>query len=419
MKVMQPSPMKIFGLISLFLILHVPSSLGSEHDQLQVELWHTFVVNSREEEILVQAIESFETANPDIDVRATRIPYLQNLQQFINSSQGGEAPDVIRLSNTELAKIGHITVEGLPVLEDLRLHLTPVQRERFESRAVSAMRYGDPLYAIPASQGSLSLLYNKALFDAAGLEYPQDDWTTNELLKAAKALTAGDVMGLTVPLTWSYWFIPFQTGFGGSLFDKNGNAVFASPETAVALDWFLDLEREHHIVAPGIRLESMSTQFATQNAAMVFDGSWNVNSYLDANIDLGQAVMPIVAETGNRMGPLIAYFGWATSKQNDVKGAPVKLSLWLASADVQKEFAIDTYIVPTVRSLALDSDIAAIPLLAGYLKQTAYGTTTPTTRAANLLFEQLDTALEMTYTGAMSATESLEAADAALKEVLR
>lgn len=399
----------------------MPNSFASEpaYNKKHIEVWHTFVVNSPEEEILARAIESFETANPDIDVEATRIPYHQNLQQFINSSQGGEAPDVIRLSDTELARIGHITVEGLPVLEDLRPHLTPIQRKRFESLAVAAMRYGDPLYAIPATQGSVSLLYNKALFDAAGLEYPRDDWTTDEFLHAAKALTDGDVMGLSVPLIWSYWFIPFMTGFGGSLFDEHGDAVFASQETATAVDWFLDLERKHHVVAPGTGLESLSTQFATNTAGMVIDGSWSVNFYLDANIELGQAVMPLVSETGKRMVPLLSYFGWAISKQSDAKVASVKLALWLTSTDVQKEFAIETYMLPTDTSLAVDTDITADPLLAGFLRQTAHGKTVPTTKAANLVFEQLDTALEMTYTGVMDAGEALEAADETLEEVLR
>jgi multiple sugar transport system substrate-binding protein len=421
MRIVQISPIKLLGLISVAMIFQVPSSVASEasHDKKHINVWHTFVVNSPEEEILARAIESFEMANPDIEVEATRIPYHQNLQQFINSSQGGEAPDVIRLSDTELAKIGHITVEGLPVLEDLRPHLTPNQRKRFESRSVAAMRYGDPLYAIPTSQGSLSLLYNKALFDAAGLEYPRDDWTTEEFLQAAKALTDGEVMGLSVPLIWSYWFIPFMTGFGGSLFDEHDDAVFASQESATAVDWFLDLERKHHVVAPGTRLESMSTLFATKNAAMVFDGSWSVGSYLDADIDLGQAVMPLVSETGKRMVPLLSYFGWAISKQSDAKVASVKLALWLTSTEVQKEFALETYMVPTDTSLTLDTDIAADPLLAGFLRQTAHGTTVPTTKAANLVFEQLDTALEMTYTGVMDAGEALEAADKTLEEILR
>ena len=80
--------------------------------RVTVEVWHTFTVNSIDEQIFTRAVEDFEAANPDIDVEPVRIPYLQNLAQFINSSQGGEAPDLARLSDTELGKVGHISVEG-------------------------------------------------------------------------------------------------------------------------------------------------------------------------------------------------------------------------------------------------------------------------------------------------------------------
>ena len=392
---------------------------GTATDIQEVEIWHTFVVNSPEEEILLRAIDAFEKAHPNVVVEATRIPYLQNLQQFINASQGGEAPDIIRVSDTELAKIGHITVEGLPLLEDLRPHITPAQRQRFTTRSITAMRYGVPLYAVPVSQGSLSLLYNKAMFDAAGLEIPQDDWTTDDLLAAARAMSGDDTYGLSVPLTWSFWFVPVMTGFGGSLFHADGEPAFASPDTAAAMEWYLSLERQHRVSAPGTRIESMSTRFTTEKAAMILDGSWNVASYLDEGIDLGQTILPTVAATGKRMRPILSYFGWAVSKQSDVKVASVDLALWLSSAAVQKEFALETYMVPTDASLALDPDVVNDPFLAGFLRQARHGSSVPTSRATNLVFEQLDTALEMTYTGAMDSEEALDAARATLEEMLQ
>ena len=109
------------------------AALAAADEQEPIELWHTFSADSIEERLLTDAVDAFRDAHPEIPVQVTRIPYLQNLPQFINSSQGGEAPDVIRVSDTEVGKIGHISVEGLPLLEDLRPHLTPMQRSRLES----------------------------------------------------------------------------------------------------------------------------------------------------------------------------------------------------------------------------------------------------------------------------------------------
>ena len=396
-----------------------PVSVGAQEGPIQLEVWHTFGADSADERIFLSAVESFEAAHPYIDVEPVRIPYLQNLQQFINSSQGGEAPDVVRLSDTEVGRIGHISVEGLPLLEDLRPHLTPVQRSRFDPRSLNAMRYGTALYAVPVSQGCLALVYNKSLFDAAGVAYPSEDWTTDDLLAAARALTRDDVLGLAVPLRWSYWFIPFLTGFGGTLFDAEDNPALDSPGSAQALEWFLDLERVHGVAAASTGIEAMSTRFQLSRAAMVLDGSWNWNAYVDAGLDPGVAVMPVVAETGRRMGPMFSVFGWGVSKQSATKVEAVKLSLWLSSYDVQKEFAVETYMIPTDVALAKDPDIADDVTLNGYLRQVEFGTEVPTTRATYMVFEQLDTALELTSKGEMDAQSALEAADAEMDRFLR
>ena len=396
-----------------------PESIGAQEELIRLEVWHTFGASTTDERIFLSAVESFEAAHPGVDVEPVRIPYLQNLQQFINSSQGGEAPDVVRLSDTEIGRIGHISVEGLPLLEDLRPHLTPVQRSRFEPRALNAMRYGAALYAVPVSQGCLALVYNKSLFDAAGLEYPSDDWTTDDLVAAAKVLAGDDVLGIALPLKWSYWFIPFLTGFGAMLFDTEGNPTLDSPGSARALEWFLDLERVHGVASSSTGIEAMTTQFQLSRAAMVLDGSWNWKTYVEAGLDPGVAAMPVVAQTGMRMSPMFSVFGWGVSKQSAAKVEAAKLAMWLSSYDVQKEFAVETFMVPTDVALAEDPDIAANATLTGYLRQAALGTEVPTTRATYMIFEQLDTALELTSTGAMDAQSALEAADAEMERFLR
>ena len=44
-------------------------------------------------------------------------------------------------------------------------------------------------YAFPFDLDIPALFYNKELFDAAGIEYPNDKWTWDDMLKAAIALT--------------------------------------------------------------------------------------------------------------------------------------------------------------------------------------------------------------------------------------
>jgi len=384
-----------------------------------IEVWHSYTADTREEAVFLDAVQSFRVAHPHLAVDAERIPYVENVAQFITASQGGEAPDLIRISNDDVGRIGHVRIEGLPLLEDLRHHLTPTERLAYDPRGLGAMRYENALYAIPSTQSCLALIYNRRLFDAAREPYPHDDWTTDDLLDAARRMTGGDVHGMALPVKTSYWWFGFQTGFGGALFDAQHNPTLDSAGSAAALAFFQGLEKEHGVSPRGINPESMKTRFSQDRVAMILDGPWNWGDYLDAGVDIGIALLPVVAQTGLRMAPQLSYHGWAVSKQSGVKVEAVDLALWLSSARVQRRFTEATFSPPTHLALAADpstfDDVAA----QGFLRQSHLCVPTPTIRGVALIFEPLDTALQLVYEGEMEPADALTAANVELAAKMR
>ena len=411
--------------IVLFSMIFLSGCLGSSQENAQqtdadgeivLEVWHTFAAESKEEEVFMNSVSSFESAYPNVTVEVTMVPFGNADQLFMTAAQGGQAPDLMRLSSDQLGAIGEVRVDGFPLLEDLRPHLTPQDRAVFEERALQAMRYGDALYGIPASQDCLSLIFNKALFDAQGLAYPDETWTHQDLLNAAELLTYQDVQGLAIPIKTAYWWFPIQEGFGGSLFDENGEPTLDSNGSSDAMRWMLDLELEHGVVATGTQIEGMKNQFISSKAAMIFDGPWNWATYEASRLNIGQTLLPTVESTGERMSPLVTYKGWTVSKQSANKVAATELALWLSSEDVQKEFAVETYTMPTHVALESDSDINDDAVLAGFLEQTKEGTPAPTTRAMSLVYDPLSTAFEQAYSGIASTDEALSGANQQLEE---
>ena len=383
-----------------------------------LEVWYSFASESKEEETFLNAISSFEAANPHITVEATMVPYANADQLFMTAAQGGEAPDLVRLSSDQLGKIGEVRVDGFPLLEDLRPHLTPDEQSRFDARSLAAMHYGDSLMGIPASQDCLSLIYNKALFDAEGLDYPDSNWTTGDLLSAAENLTNGDIQGLALPVKVAYWWFPFQEGFGGNLFDDNGTPTLDSNGSAEALDWLFSLEKEHGVVATGTQIESMKSQFISSKAAMIVDGPWNWATYEASRLDIGQELLPTVEETGLRASPLVTYKGWSVTKQSTEKVAATDLALHLSSAEVQRAFALDTYTMPTSLELFNDPEIANDEVISGFLEQAQQGTPAPTTRGMALVYGPLGTAFEQVYTDSSTSGQALSDANEELVSML-
>ena len=381
------------------------SSSQSLSGEITLDIWHTFAAESKEEEVFTNAVKLFEQDNPNVTVEITMVPFGNADQLFMTAAQGGQAPDLMRLSSDQLGAIGEIRVDSLPLLEDLRPHLTPQDRAKFEERALEAMRYGEALYGVPASQDCLSLIYNKAIFDSQGIDYPNEDWTHDDLLIAAQQLTYQDIQGLALPVKSAYWWFPIQEGFGGSLFNETGTPTLDSNGSAEAMEWMLDLELEHGVVATGTQIEGMKNQFISSKAAMIIDGPWNWATYESSRLSIGQTILPIVDDSGERMSPLVTYKGWSVSKQSEHKIAAAELALWLSSATVQKDFALETYTMPTHSQLENDEDILGDDVIRGFLDQTKLGTPAPTTRAMALVYDPLSTAFEQAYSG-ISSTEN-------------
>jgi len=406
------------AMFALLLLLPTAFTSADSGSDITLEVWHSFAAESQEEVAFLDAISDFETQNPHISIEVTGVPFGDIDQLYLTAAQGGEAPDIVRLSSDQLGAIGEVRVDGYPLLEDLRPHLTPNERAIYNDKALQAMRYGDALYGIPASQDCLSLLFNRDLFDAEGIAYPDENWTEQDLLSAAENLTQGDVYGLAVPTKVAYWWFPFQNGFGGSLFDEAGNPTLDSNGSAQALEWYLALEQVHEVVRTGTVGETMESQFIQSEAAMIVDGPWNWATYEAGRLNIGQTLLPTITETGLRASPLVTYKGWSISKQSEQKIASTNLALFLSSPSVQKSFALDTMTMPTALETAQDAEVQSDPVLAGFLEQAELATPAPTTRAMSIVYGPLGTAFEQVHGGIASAQEALQGADAEMDNLL-
>src|SRR5690606_22028102 len=66
---------------------------------------------------------------------------------------------------------------------------------------IESQMYEGSLYNLPFLWAASGIHYNKRLFDQAGLDYPTDDWTLEDFLTAARAISAlgDDIYGYAWP----------------------------------------------------------------------------------------------------------------------------------------------------------------------------------------------------------------------------
>jgi multiple sugar transport system substrate-binding protein len=131
-----------------------------------------------------------------------------------------------------------------------------VKVDDYAKGVIDAGSWKGKLYFLALFANFNVLYYNKTLLDRAGVKYPDDTWTKEMLLDAARRLTTGD--GTTK--VWGFNFArdlnnisPYIWNNGGDAFDKPEDptkATMSSANSLEALQWLADLINRHK-VTPG------------------------------------------------------------------------------------------------------------------------------------------------------------------------
>ena len=137
-------------------------------------------------------------------------------------------------------------------------------------------------FALPKYHGALAVYYNKDRFDAAGVPYPDADWTYDDYLSAMTALTGAEVDGSAVygsTLDPIYDRVQIHVNaFGGHFVnpDDPTDCVLDEPPAVAALEWLRVRFQDDGVMASPLALNKLETRraFWEGRVAMVEDGSW-------------------------------------------------------------------------------------------------------------------------------------------------
>ncbi len=124
-----------------------------------------------------------------------------------------------------------------------------LNQDSFFPVALTPLIYQGQIWGLPASVNVSLIAYNKDLFDAAGVSYPTIEWTTDDFLEKATALTRGSdetnrQYGYLPNIFESVDLLLFLNQLGVPLVD---DAVippatgFTHPATLRAIRWYTDL----------------------------------------------------------------------------------------------------------------------------------------------------------------------------------
>jgi ABC-type glycerol-3-phosphate transport system substrate-binding protein len=142
------------------------------------------------------------------------------------------------------------------------------------------------LYMLAMSSSVSGWIYNKSLFDEAGIKDPTDAWTLDDVLAAAQKLTKPDKKQYGILATDGFWFGPLEVlwsaGAGATspttaeMFDpvkkKSRLAEAGGPD---AFQWYIDLIHKHRVSPSPAQAKAENVSFTNGNVGMQPFGVYN------------------------------------------------------------------------------------------------------------------------------------------------
>lgn len=239
--------MKRSKLLALLLLvaIAIPAltpTLAQDKVKLRIATW-TGVNEAAEFQLVIDKVNA---ASTEYEVIHEPIPS-DFMTQVKTQLAGGTAADMYWIGNEDLA----LASEGvfLPLTECLKdqpANTAGDVNDYYPSILATATQDG-VVYGLPWIAQPVVVFYNKALFDAAKLEYPKAGWTWDDFLANAKALTK-DTDGDGKTDQWGFtangWPPPqmFIWQAGGQLIsDDHKTAPIDSPEAIEGINFYLKL----------------------------------------------------------------------------------------------------------------------------------------------------------------------------------
>ncbi|MFC4452988.1 ABC transporter substrate-binding protein [Deinococcus sonorensis] len=196
------------------------------------------------------------------------------------------------------------------------------------------------VYAIAKDFNTLTLVYNKDLFDEAKVAYPNnnDTWTSlqTKLTNLKKAL-GNDYYGICLAPDFARMG-QFAFANGWNQFDSKGKTNLQDPAFVAAFNYFTGLAKNKVGVQPSELSQDWSGGcLATGKVGVAIEGNWIVGFLKDnaPNLKYGTALIPKADKTGKR-GNFLYTVGWAINSDSKNKAAAAKVLNILTSAPVQQ-----------------------------------------------------------------------------------
>lgn len=297
-------------LLTLFLLCAVLSSAcmpvqpASSANRESARLTFLISGDPTDEAAYQQLIDAFITSHREIAVDLINIPSGGDFRKRLAADfAAGTPPDLFLINYRHLGRF--LASEAVEPLTTYIENSTLIFMSDYYPQALRAFQWQGEQFCMPQNMSSPVIYYNKAIFAAAGVAYPTDDWTWDEFVATAQLVTQDtdndgvtDIYGFGTEAT-IIRAAPFIWMNGGDLVDDPlapTQLTLDSAESQAALAWFIALQQPHKVTPDAVaeEAESSLSRFVNGRMAMFIDSRRAVPEFrLIEAFDWDVAALPI------------------------------------------------------------------------------------------------------------------------------
>lgn len=374
-----------------------------------------------------ELIDLFESEHPGVTVKLEVASWADYWTKLLGGLAANDAPDVFLMGGDYVYEF---------VRDDVLVDLTPhvetsgLDLGQYYENPVQIFQREGGLWGLPRDCNTVAVYYNRDLFETSGVPLPTSDWTWDEFLAAAEALTQDlDGDGRTDQWGFLTFYNSQETRFGSWVWNAGGEFISAdgrqatvnTPEVTRGISFLTDLIHTHR-VAPEVEGDAAQdiNLFLTGRLAMITEGSWRLRYFRQIeNFEWDVAPMPrgparqITSVNG------LANVVWSGSDNPNLAWDLVR---FLSSEPCQIALAEGGTSIPALRSVA-ESEVFLDPTLApDHIRVFLDGIDTGHPLNFTPRYHEWDEAvqrqLELAFRGEATVEEALAAAQEDVQELL-
>lgn len=292
----------------------------------------TFAIWDSTQQPGMQAMaDQFEKENSDIKINVEVTPWDQYWTKMQAAGSGDSMADVLWMHPDQVftyAEGGKL----LDLTDDI--NAGNIDMSKFDDNVSDCYSVGGGQYAVPKDNSTFGLWYNKDIFDAAGMDYPDDTWDWDKLKEVAAQLTDADngIYGYLAENNTQNTYYHFIWQNGGDIINEDNTAsMYDAPETIEAMEYLADFVTKGYSPSPEQFANTTAMQyFESGKGAMIIAGSWNCNEL--TSIDgLNCDVAPL--PQGKQRAGLSGGMGYSIAANTEHPDEALRFVEWLAGEE--------------------------------------------------------------------------------------